>query len=191
MSAFTEPTINDRSDIKCLVPTLRLQQVDGILCGTAQSSDRDSVLDVITSKVTFVHPKKLTALFYAKDIDQCTQYIRIYAGFYIDSCLAKLGWEVDSTDPSVMPPPITPVVLKTLMVTPSPMDPTDASPSQNGLVSHTAPLLGCLYMQCKSTALTFLPPSPFYISLTKVPCKATYLMWIVPCTTSVSPTPDD
>jgi hypothetical protein len=97
--------------------------VDDILCGVAASSDRDSVIDDISSKVTFIRSKELTTLFYVTYIEQCTQYIRVHAGSYISSCLVKLDLEADSTDTSLMVP-LTPALLKTLLVSPGPLNPT-------------------------------------------------------------------
>jgi hypothetical protein len=100
-----------------------LRQVDDILCGADAATDRDAVLDSIASKVSFVRSKALTTLFYATDLEQCAQYIRIYASSYIGSCLAKLGWEVTVSDSPLMVP-LTPEVLKTLQASVGPLDPS-------------------------------------------------------------------
>jgi hypothetical protein len=121
----TEPTIYRRSGTSCSGPNIMLHQVDGILCAAVASSDSDSALDGIVSKVTFVRSKMHTALFYATDIEQCVHYIRVHAGSYIASCLVKLGWEDDSMDNSLIVP-ITPVVINTLLVSPTPINPTVA-----------------------------------------------------------------
>jgi hypothetical protein len=89
--AFTEPTMYRRDDTLCSGPTLMLRQVDDILCGASATSDRDTVLDGIASRVTFVRSKALTTLFYATNIEQCAQYIKVYASSYIGSCLDLLG----------------------------------------------------------------------------------------------------
>jgi hypothetical protein len=112
-----------RDDAFCSVPTLVLRQVDDILCGAAAATDRDAVLDGITSKVSFVRSKALTTLFYATNLEQCAQYIRIYASSYIGACLAKLGWEAAVSD-SPLIVPLTPVVLKTLQASVGPLDPS-------------------------------------------------------------------
>jgi hypothetical protein len=110
--AFTEPTMYRHDDALCSGPTLVLRQVDDTLCGAATATDRDAVMDGITSKVSFVRSKALTTLFYATDLEQCAQYIRIYTSSYIGSCLTKLGWEATASD-SPMMSPLTPAVLKT------------------------------------------------------------------------------
>jgi hypothetical protein len=84
--AFTEPTIYRRDDAVCTGPTLMICQVNDIMCGAATSSDRDAVLDGIGSHITFKRSTSLTKLFYATDIDQCAQYIRVFAQSYIESC---------------------------------------------------------------------------------------------------------
>jgi hypothetical protein len=120
--AFTEPIMYRRDDAKCKGPTLMIRQVDNILCGAEHASDRNSFLDGIGSKVTFKRSDKLTSLFYATDIEQCAQYIRIYARSCIESCLAKLDWEAQSA-PTHMMIPLTPMVLKSLNAAPCPLDP--------------------------------------------------------------------
>jgi hypothetical protein len=111
-----------RDDEHCTAPTMMIRQVDDILCGAEHAPDRDSVLDGISTKVTFKRSAKLTSLFYATDIEQCAQYIRVYARSYIESCLAKLGWEATSP-PTRMMAPLTPTVLKTLKAAPGPLEP--------------------------------------------------------------------
>jgi hypothetical protein len=66
--------------------------------------DRNAVLDVIYYKVSFLLSKALTTLFYAMDMEQCSQYIRLYAWSYIDSCLTKLGWAATTSDTPLMVP---------------------------------------------------------------------------------------
>jgi hypothetical protein len=56
--AFTEPTLYRCDNTLCSVPTLMLLQVDDILCGASVTSDRDTVLDGIASRVTFVRSNK-------------------------------------------------------------------------------------------------------------------------------------
>jgi hypothetical protein len=93
------------------------------MCGAATSSGHDAVLDGIGSHVTFKRSTSLTKLFYASDIDQCAQHICVFAQSYIESCLAKLGWETRSASSSLMPP-LAPAVLKSfLSPPPSPLDP--------------------------------------------------------------------
>jgi hypothetical protein len=48
--AFTDPTIYRRDDNKCSGPTLMIRQVNVILVGVEDASDRDSVLDGIALK---------------------------------------------------------------------------------------------------------------------------------------------
>jgi hypothetical protein len=121
--AFTKPTMYRRDDTLYSGPTLMLRQVDDILCGASATSDRDAVLNGIASRVTFVRSKALTTLFYATDIEQCAQYIKVYASSYIGSCLAKLGWESTVSDSPLMAP-LTPAVLKTLRASVGPLDPS-------------------------------------------------------------------
>jgi hypothetical protein len=111
-----------RDDEHCTGPTTMIRQVDDILCGAEHAPDRDSVLDGISTTVAFKRLEKLTLLFYATDIEQCAQYISIYARSYIESCLTKLGWEATSP-PTHMMAPLTPTVLETLKATPGPIDP--------------------------------------------------------------------
>jgi hypothetical protein len=111
-----------RDDKQYKGPTLMMRQVDDFFCGAEHASDRNSVLDGIGSKVTFKRSDKLTSLFYATDIEQCAQYIRVYARSYIKSCLAKLGWEAQSA-PTRMMVPLTPTVLKSLKEAPGPLGP--------------------------------------------------------------------
>jgi hypothetical protein len=120
--AFTEPTMYRRDDALCSGPTLVFRQVDDILCGAAAATDRDAGMDGIASKVYFVRSRALPTLFYATNLEQCAQYIRIYASSYIGSCLAKLGWEATASD-SPLKVPITPAVLKTLQVSVGHLDP--------------------------------------------------------------------
>jgi hypothetical protein len=120
--AFTESTMYRRDDEHCTGPTMMIRQVDDILCGAEHAPYRDSVLDGISTKVTFKRSAKLTSLFFATDIEQCAQYIRVYARSYIESCLAKLGWEATSP-PTRMMAPLNPTVLKTLKAAPGPLDP--------------------------------------------------------------------
>jgi hypothetical protein len=120
--AFTEPTMYRRDDKQCNGHTLMIRQVDDILCGAEHASDQNSVLDGIVSKVTFKRSEKLTSLFYATDIKQCAQNIRIYARSYITSCLAKLGWEAQSARTHLMVP-LTPAFLKSLKAATGPLDP--------------------------------------------------------------------
>jgi hypothetical protein len=121
--AFTKPNMYRRYDTLCSNPTLMLLQVDNNLCGASATSDRDAVLDGIASRVTFVCSKALTTLFYATDIEQCAQYIKVYASSYIGSCLAKLGWEATVSDYPLMAP-LTPAVLKTFRASVGPLDPS-------------------------------------------------------------------
>jgi hypothetical protein len=121
--AFTEPTMYRHNDALCSGPTLVLRQVDEILCGAAAATYRDAIMDGIAAKVSFVGSKALTTLFYATDLKQCAQYIRIYASSYIGPCLAKLGWEATASH-SPLIPPLTPDVLKTLQVSFGPLDPS-------------------------------------------------------------------
>jgi hypothetical protein len=68
---FNKSTIHRHSDASCTSPTLMLRQVGDVICGAAASSNRDSILDGIGSKVTSVRSKKLMTLFYATVIEQC------------------------------------------------------------------------------------------------------------------------
>jgi hypothetical protein len=120
---FTEPTMYRRNDALCSGPTLVLRQVEDILCGADAATDRNAVMDAIGSKVSFVRSKALTTLFYATDLEQCAQYIRIYASSYIGSCLTKLGWEATASDSPLMAP-LAPAVLKTLQASVGPLDPS-------------------------------------------------------------------
>jgi hypothetical protein len=61
--AFTEPTMYRRDDEHCTAPTMMIRQVDDILCGAEHAPDRDSVLDGISTKVTFKQSAKLTSFF--------------------------------------------------------------------------------------------------------------------------------
>jgi uncharacterized membrane protein len=99
-----------------------IRQVDDILCGAEHASCSNSVLEGIGSKVTFKRSYKLTSLFYATDIEQCAQYIRVYARSYITSCLTKLGWESQYA-PTRMMVPLTPTVLKSLKAALPPLNP--------------------------------------------------------------------
>jgi hypothetical protein len=121
-SVFTERTIYRCDDAVCMGSTLMIRQVDDIVCGAATSSDRNAVLDGIGSHVNFKRSASLTKLFYATDIDQCAQYIRVFAQSYIESCLTKLGWETRSASSSLMVP-LTLAVLKSLSTPPGTLDP--------------------------------------------------------------------
>jgi hypothetical protein len=90
--AFADPDIYRRADAVCSSPTLAIRKVDDVACGDVASSDRDDVLGGICFVVYAVHSEVLMKLFYATDIEQCTEYIRVFALSYIESCITRLGW---------------------------------------------------------------------------------------------------
>jgi hypothetical protein len=103
-------------------PTLIIRQVDDILVSAASAADRAYVLNGIAGKVSFKISPGPTTLFYATDIEQTAQYIRVYAKSYILSCLLKLGWSEYSKDSAIMVP-LPPSTVKDMSKSPGPLDP--------------------------------------------------------------------
>jgi hypothetical protein len=120
--SFMEPTMYRCDDHVVTGPTLAIRQVDDILMSADSAVDRAYVLDGIANKVTFKISPGPTTLFYATDIEQTAQYIRVYAKSYILSCLLKLGWSEYSKDSSIMVP-LPPSTVKEMSKSPGPLDP--------------------------------------------------------------------
>jgi hypothetical protein len=187
--AFTEPTMYRHDDALCSGPTLVLRQVDDILCGTADATDRDAVMDGIASKVSFVRYKALTTLFYATNLEQCAQYIQIYASSYIGSCLTKLGWEATDSDSPLMAP-LAPAVLKTLQVSAGPLYPSFqlSLETQFGFPYRT--LTGMLIFSTQIGRFDIAVLFRSYANLTSAPRMFTFKPPRTLCATSEPHTPE-
>jgi hypothetical protein len=120
--SFMEPTMYRCADQVVTGNTLVIRQVDDILVSAASAADRAYVLNGIAAKVAFKIPPGPTTLFYATDIEQTAQYIRVHAKSYILSCLLKLGWSEDSKYSAIMVP-LPPYTVKDMSKSPCPLDP--------------------------------------------------------------------
>jgi hypothetical protein len=103
-------------------PRFAIHQVDGIMVQAAAASDLQAVFTGIASTVTFKISPTPTTLFYATDIEQTAQYIRVYAKSYIQSWLLKLDWVANRKDSSLVFP-LTPSKVKEISRSPGQLDP--------------------------------------------------------------------
>jgi hypothetical protein len=92
--------------------------------GAADAKDRLAVIYGVGATVIFIYTTAHTVLFYATGILQTRYYNKVYAKSYIISCLTKLGWLLDSRDPTLCVP-LTPAPIKLIGKSIGPLDPSE------------------------------------------------------------------